>query len=96
MSKDSRKITDWFDSELQRAKDEFSQLNRHATPQRIDSSTPKRETNTERANTAPSKLRTTPDHKTEPVAREQKTPPQSSPNIAAQSKQNSVLHTRAP
>ena len=88
MSKDSRKITDWFDSELQRAKDEFSQLNKHATPQRIDSSTPKRETHTERANTASSEIRTTPDHKTEPVARQQETPPQSSPNIAAQSKQN--------
>ena len=74
MSKDSRKITDWFDSELRRAKDEFTRLNKPDTSKRIDVSSPERQTNIDRTNTTPSKLRSKPDAKSQPLSREQKTP----------------------
>ena len=74
MSKDSRKITDWFDSELRRAKDEFTRLNKPDTSNRIDLSSPERQTNVDRANTTPSKPRSKTDAKSQPLSREQKTP----------------------
>ena len=92
MSKDSRKITDWFDSELRRAKDEFTRLNKPETPQHIGPSSPERQSNADRANTTSSKLRSKPDSKSLPLSREQKTPSQLPADVTARTEKE---HTPA-